>query len=143
MSSFYFIMQHKPTPEQLQAARAVADRILALAPAKAEDRVEGIEYAGSIALLSVPDDPNLGREWFVDRAREIFEALTTPGEGDIVHAMGQQQLAMALTALARWEGAKIVESVTARESIEVKQADGSVKKESVFRFRGFRTVHEY
>ena len=136
-------MQHRPTLEQLQAARALADRILALAPSKVEDRVEGIEYVGRVALLNVPDDPGLGREWFVDRAREILEVLTTLAEGDTFHPMGQQQLAMALTAAARREGAEIVESVTARESVEVTQPDGGVKKESVFRFRGFRTVHEY
>jgi hypothetical protein len=122
-------MQHNPTPGQISGAVAESGRTV----------VELTEKK----LLIVPDDPTLGRDWFVQRAEEIAAAIGGISEGDILHVMGQQQLAMAVAAIGRKAGAMLVESVTPRVSIEVTQPDGSVKKENVFTFSGFRTVHEY
>ena len=91
----------------------------------------------------MPDDPSLGREFFVSRAEKIEVALGGFSADDTVQAMGQQQLAMAVNARAKVAGAQLVESVTARESVEVAQPDGSVKKENVFRFKGFRQMYEF
>lgn len=57
--------------------------------------------------------------------------------------MGQQQLAMALNARGLRAGATLVESVTERKAVETPQTDGSVKKESVFVFRGFRPIYQF
>ena len=127
MSKFFFVMQHQPTAEQMTAAAAVGE-VVQLVDKK---------------LLNVPDDPTLGKEFFTTRAEEIETALGGFSAGDIVHAMGQAQLAAAITARARKVGANLVESVTPRISKEVPQPDGTVKKEVVFSFAGFRTVHEY
>lgn len=144
MATFYFLMQHKPTPEQISAARAMgADKVVALAPAKPEDRVGGVEYEGSISLLNVPDDPGLNRDWFVTQVAKIDDAVGGFANGDTIHAAGQGQLVNAINGIARSLGANCVESVTTRESIDRSQPDGSVKKESVFRFRGFRPVYEF
>ena len=127
MSKFFFVMQHQPTAEQMTAAAAVGE-VVQLTDKK---------------LLNVPDDPTLGKEFFAGRAEEIETALGGFGSGDTVHAMGQAQLAAAITARARKAGAVLVESVTPRISNDVPQADGTIKKELVFSFSGFRTVHEY
>jgi hypothetical protein len=50
---------------------------------------------------------------------------------------------LAVGAIGRRCGATLVESVTPRISKETPQADGTVKKENVFSFAGFRTVYEY
>lgn len=121
-------MQHAPTAEQLTVASEGGRVIIQLADKK---------------LLAVPDDPALNREWFTTRAAEIISAVGGIQEGDTLHVMGQQQLAMAVSAQGRRMGAMLVESVTPRTSKDVPQADGTVKKESVFTFSGFRTVHQY
>lgn len=125
MKKFIFIMQHALTPEQ---KAAVGDR-------------EIVEIADK-ALLNVPEDPCLGREWFATRAEEIVAAVGGISENDTLHVMGQQQLAMAVSALGRKAGAELVESCTKRESAE-KVVDGKVVKTNVFTFTGFRTVHSY
>ena len=121
-------MQHVPTAEQLVTAAEGGREVVQLIDKK---------------LLVVPDDASLGRDWFVQRAEQVSAAIGGFGSGDTVHCMGQQQLEMAVNALARKVGAKLVESVTPRTSKEVHQPDGTVKKENVFSFAGFRTVHEY
>lgn len=126
MKKFIFIMQHALTPEQKSA---VGDR-------------EIVEIADK-ALLNVPEDPNLGREWFATRAEEIISAVGGISEGDTLHVMGQQQLAMAVSALGRKAGAGLVESCTKRDSVEKTLPDGKVVKTNVFTFTGFRTVHAY
>lgn len=118
-------MQHALTPEQ---KAAVGDR-------------EIVEIADK-ALLNVPEDPNLGREWFATRSEEVLAAVGGVSEGDILHVMGQQQLTMAVSAHGRKAGAELVESCTKRESAE-KVVDGKVVKTNVFTFTGFRTVHSY
>lgn len=143
MGTFFFAMQHKPNPEQIAEALKVAERIVALAPTNPADRVEGIEYVGSTALLNVPDEPKLDRAWFVNRAKEILSAFGKMKQGDTVQAMGQYQLANALNAAARRRRALTVESVTARESEEQVQPDGSTKKVVVFRFRGYRPLYKF
>lgn len=143
MKTFYFIMQHTPSPEQLEAARAKAERIVALDPGKPEAVIKGIEYVGSTRLLNIPDDPCLTQNWFVLRAAEIFAATGAIQPGDVLHAMGQPQLVNSLNAVARRQGIELVESVTARESIDEVQLDGSTKKVAVFRFRGYRPVYEF
>lgn len=144
MSKFVFVMQHRPSTEQVEAARATgASRILCLTPTKDEDKVEGIEYGGSVQLLNVPDDPSLRRDWFIHRASEILNAFGGMEATDIFHAMGQPQLANALNAAASRVGAVCVESVTARESVDQQQPDGSTKKVAVFRFKGFRPVYTF
>lgn len=142
MTTFVFVMQHKPTPEQMVAARGISDRVVCLAGNPA-DRIEGVEYLGSTSLLNVPDDPSLPRDWFVQRAQEIFGILGNPAEGDIVHIMGQQQLAQSMSALARDGGMNRVESVTPRKSVDQAQPDGSVRKVSVFEFAGFRQIYDF
>ncbi|MFH1767026.1 MAG: hypothetical protein ABH826_02950, partial [Patescibacteria group bacterium] len=93
MKRFVFIMQHKPTDEQLEAARKMGvEKIIALDPGKPEAQAEGVDYFGTTASLIVPDDPKLNREWFVNRANEIVEAVDGFNQDDIVHVMGQQQL---------------------------------------------------
>lgn len=141
---FVLLMQHTPTPEQLQAVRefGVAE-IVALDSGKPEARVEGVEYRGSTQMLMVPEDPELPREWFVQRAAEILTAVGGVGPGDIVQAMGQIQLANAINAAARHAGARLVESTTRREGVEKLQPDGTVKKEFIFKFAGFRPVYEF
>ena len=96
MSKFFFVMQHVPTVEQLAAAAAVGE-VVQLADKK---------------LLNVPDDAVLSKDLFKGRAAEIETALGGFGAGDTVHAMGQAQLAAAITARARKVGANLVESVT-------------------------------
>jgi len=135
-------MQHKPTNEQMTAAKAIADRVVCLMPGNPADKIEGVEYFGSTSLLNVPDDPSLSRDWFVQRAQEIFNVLN-PVEGDTVHIMGQQQLAQAMSAMARDGGMNRVESVTPRKSVDQTQPDGSVKKVSVFEFAGFRSIYDF
>ena len=125
---FIFVMQHNPTPEQLAAASEGGREVVQLADKK---------------LLAVPDDATLGRDWFSSRAEAIVATVSGIVEGDILHVMGQAQLAAAVQALARKAGAKLVESVTPRTSKDVQQPDGTVKKESVFSFSGFREVHRY
>lgn len=120
-------MQHPLTPEQVAAAQA---------------RGEIVEL-GNKGLLNVPDEPELGRDWFVQRAAEVLAEVGGVAAGDVVHAMGQQQLAMAISAASRRAGATLIESVTRRESVEETLPDKSVKKTNVFRFTGFREVHEY
>jgi len=127
-AKFIFIMQHQPTAEQLTAASEGGREIVQITDKK---------------LLVVPDDANLGRDWFVQRAEEIVKSVGGIKEGDTLHCMGQQQLAMAVTAIGRKAGAALVESVTPRVSKDIPQADGTVKKEFVFSFTGFRTVHSY
>ncbi len=124
---FVFVMQHQPTIEQLESAGKIGDIV------QLEDK----------KLLNVPDDPALGRDFFVKRAEEIEVALGGFSSDDTVQAMGQQQLATAINARAKKTGAVLVESVTARESVEVTQPDGSVKKENIFRFKGFRPMYEF
>ncbi len=125
---FIFIMQHAPTPEQITAASEGGREIVQITDKK---------------LLVVPDDASLGRDWFVQRAEEIAAAVGGFDEGTVAHIMGQAQLAMAAQAIARQAGATLVESVTPRTSVDRPQPDGSVKKESIFTFTGFRTVHSY
>lgn len=127
-AKFIFVMQHNPTAEQLTAASEGGREIVQIQDKK---------------LLIVPDDANLGKEWFTTRAEEIVKAVGGISEGDTLHCMGQQQLAMAVTAIGRRAGANLVESVTPRVSKDIPQADGTVKKEFVFSFTGFRTVHSY
>ncbi len=121
-------MQHAPIPAQMTAASEGGRAIVELKEKN---------------LLNVPDDPLLDHAWFVQRAEEIILAVGGVVQDDILHVMGQQQLAMAVSAIGRRVGATLVESVTPRTSKEVMQQDGSVKKENVFTFSGFRTVHEY
>lgn len=131
MSKFIFIMQHPPTAEQIKAASE-------------EDGREIVQLAlADKKLLVVPDDAGLGRDWFVQRAEQVVSAVGGIAEGDTAHIMGQQQLALAVNAAARRAGARLVESVTPRVSKETPQPDGTVKKENVFSFAGFRELHEY
>jgi hypothetical protein len=126
---FIFIMQHQPTAEQITAASEGGREIVQITDKK---------------LLVVPDDAELGRDWFTQRAEQIVAAVVGGiNEGDTLHCMGQQQLAMAVTAIGRRAGANLVESVTPRVSKDIPQDDGTVKKEFVFSFTGFRTVHSY
>ena len=125
---FIFIMQHQPTTEQINAASEGGREIVQLVDKK---------------LLLVPDDPELSREWFTARAEEITAAVGGISEGDTLHCMGQQQLALAVSAIGRRVGADLVESVTPRTSKDIPQPDGTIKKETVFSFSGFRTVHAY
>lgn len=128
MSKFIFVMSHAPTAAQLEQAAVGGRQVVEL---------------GQKPLLVVPDDANLGREWFVTRAEEVVAAVGGIEEGDTLHVMGQQQLAAAIQAIGRRAGAVLVESVTPRVSVDKPQPDGSVKKENVFTFSGFRTVHQY
>jgi len=121
-------MQHSPTAEQLTSASEGGREIV-----QVSDK----------ALLNVPDDAQLGRDWFVQRAEQIVTAVGGIAEGDTLHVMGQQQLAMAVSAIGRKAGATLVESVTPRVSKDIPQPDGTVKKEFTFSFTGFRTVHTY
>lgn len=157
MKTFLFLMQHLPTLDQVIAARAMGcERIVAMAarpePKKEGDpeAIEGVEYLGNTKLLTVPDDPSLDQNWFVDRASEILQAVTgcevrhshNLQNGDVVHAMGQQQLVNAINALARHE-AELVESVTERKTVESIGADQKVTKTAVFEFKGYRKVYRF
>jgi hypothetical protein len=126
MERFIFIMIHPASEEQMAAC--------------GDAHIEQVSDKG---LLIVPDNPDLEREWFTSRAAEIEKSFAGFGKEDIIQIMGQQQLAMSVSALARKAGATLVESVTPRESVEETLPDGSVKKTNVFRFIGFRTVHRY
>lgn len=128
MAKFFIIMQHTPTPEQR---------------AEGAERFGEIVELGNKALLNVPEDPELGRDWFVQRATEILDAIGGVWPGDTVMAMGQQQLALAVNAEARRRGACLVEAVTRRESVDESQPDGSVKKTNLFRHAGFRALYEF
>ncbi|PJC68031.1 hypothetical protein CO015_05465 [candidate division WWE3 bacterium CG_4_8_14_3_um_filter_42_11] len=148
MATMIFAMQHNPSEAQVAAARAMgAYRLVAMCatpdPAKGQGTpTEGVEYLGRQALLNVPDDLTLGRDWFIAQALKIVDAVGGVAEGDIVQAMGQQQLAMAVNAAARRAGAALVESVTKRESVDMVK-DGTTVKTSVFRFVGYRTLYEF
>ncbi len=124
---FIFVMQHAPTADQIAAAQAVGEVV------QLQDK----------KLLVVPDDANLSRDWFVQRAEAVVTAVGGIKEGDTLHCMGQQQLAAAINAIGRKTGAKLVESVTPRVSKDIPQSDGTVKKELVFSFAGFRELHSY
>ncbi len=127
MKKFVFIMQHTPTAEQVTRA-SESGQVVELSDKK---------------LLLVPDDLYLDYAWFVSRAADIVAAVGGICPGDTVQVMGQQQLAMVVNAHARSCGAELVESVTPRTSKEVHQPDGTVKKETVFSFAGFRKLHNY
>ena len=141
MAKFYFVMQHTPSKDQtLAALQTGTQEIWCLEPVKAEDKLPGVRYYGHVSLLNVPEDPAYSAEDFLKQARILVDGVA---EGDVVHVMGQGQLVNATNAVARWKGASLVESVTARESEEVVQPDGSVKKVAVFRFKGFRPVYDF
>jgi len=127
-TKFIFVMQHAPTAEQITAASEGNREVVQVSDKK---------------LLIVPDDAELGRDWFVQRAEEIVSSVGGIAEGDTLHVMGQQQLAMAVSAIGRKAGATLVESVTPRVSKDIPQPDGTVKKEFIFTFKGFRLVHSY
>ena len=140
---FFFLMQHQPTVQQVEAAREMgAEKIIAMCAAP-EKPLAGVEYLGNNNLLNVPEDPSLDREWFLSRAKKILTAVGDMNPGDIVHAMGQYQLTFALNVLARQAGAELVESVTKRESVDKSLPDGSTKKVAIFRFIGYRPVYEF
>lgn len=124
---FVSVMQHQMTLEQAEEARLLGE----------------VTELADKSLLIVPDDPELGRDFFLQRAEEIIQAVGGLGFGDVFHAGGQAQLVAALVRKARDRQAFPVESVTARESVDQKQEDGSVKKTAVFRFRGFRPVYQF
>ena len=130
MKKFIFIMNHPATVAQIEAAGKVGHQVIELT---SEQR----------KLLTVPDDPILGFDWFYNRSTEILAAVGGVKHGDIVHMMGQQQLASAVSALARRLGAQLIESITPRVSKDFPQPNGSVKKENIFLFSGFRLVHNY
>ena len=135
MAKFYSIMQHPLSSEQ----RAE------IVPLGLVDIVElNVVRKGDFnQLLDVPADPDLGREWFVERAQVIAEALGGFDSADVVLAMGQPQLAAAIQAEARNAGAFVVEAVSERRSVEQTQPDGSTRKVAVFVHRGFRPVYAY
>lgn len=133
MSRFLSIMQHPLSAEQVAEARQMADEVVEL-------RNEVADIGG---YLDVPTDPELGRSWFAAQARVILTVLGGIQSGDIVLAMGQAQLANAIQAIARGDGARLVEAVTERQTKEVAQADGSVRKTSVFVHKGFRPVYDF
>ena len=74
MNKFIFVMQHAPTAEQLTAAAGGGLEVVQISDKK---------------LLIVPDDANLGKEWFTARAEEIVKAVGGIEEGDTAHIMGQ------------------------------------------------------
>ena len=123
-------MNHPANTAQVEAAEKDGHKVIELTSEQKK-------------LLTVPEDPNLGFDWFYNRSTEILAAVGGVKLGDIVHVMGQQQLASAVSALARRFGAQLLESVTPRISKDFPQPDGSVKKENVFLFSGFRVVHNY
>lgn len=127
MSRFIFIMQHALTPDQRAAAEELGD----------------IVELQSKELLNVPPDPDLPRDWFIQRAEEILAAVGGIKEGDTLHAMGQHQLTVALNAAGRRAGARLVESTTERVGVETVQPDGTVVKKFIFKFVGFRPVYEF
>lgn len=146
---FFCLMMHNPTVDQAEAARQLGtESVVAMArkpePKKPGDAepTPGVEYLGITGLLNVPEDPELAREWFVAQAAKIVSAVDLH-EGDIVHCMGQYQLTDAVNAHARRLGATLLESVTKRDSVDVTQPDGSIKKEAVFKFQGYRPVYEF
>lgn len=140
---FYFLSNHKPLREQVIAAKSLGcDEIICLNPVKPEDRVDGVQYVGSQELLIVPDDPALGRGWFVSRAATIVASLGEISEGDIVTIGGQSNLVNAVQAILRMAGCVHVESVSARVSQDETLPDGSVRKTSVFQFAGFRPAYD-
>jgi len=122
-----FVMMHPASIEQLKACEGAS------CISQVEDK----------SLLIVPDDPELSRDWFVQRATEIENSFLGFSDEDIIHVMGQQQLAMAVIALGRKAGSTIVESVTPRKSVEKTLPNGTVEKTNIFTFSGFRTVHSY
>ncbi len=108
MKKFIFIMNHPATVAQIEAAGKVGHQVIELT---SEQR----------KLLTVPDDPILGFDWFYNRSTEILAAVGGVKHGDIVHMMGQQQLASAVSALARRLGAQLIESITPRVFIKAWQ----------------------
>ena len=112
-------MNHSATLEQLSAASNLAAEVIQFT-----DR----------DLLTVPHDPNLPREWFTTRAEEIIRLVGGIQKGDVLHVMGQPQLAIAVMAAGRRAGARIVESIHPRTKIPGKRP---------FQFSGFRDVYEY
>lgn len=150
MAKFVFAMQHHPSAAQVADLKAVfgGDRqVVALAatpdPTKGQgDAQPGVTYLGKAALLAVPDDPGLSRDWFVQRAADLV-AATGLEAGDVVLAQGQAQLANALAAAARQIGASPVEATTKRVTVEQRQEDGSTKKVAVFEHCGYRTLFEF
>lgn len=146
---FYFGMQHNPTVIQAEAARAMGtETVLAMCrkpePKKPGDAepTPGVEYLNLAGLLNVPEDVELPREWFVKKAEEIVNALGVQS-GDVLHFMGQFQLTAAVNAHGRRIEAVLRESVTKRVSVDVPQSDGTVKRELVFNFEGYRPVYEF
>lgn len=149
MSKFYFGMQHNPTSVQAEGARQMgAEAVLAMCrkpePKKPGDAepTPGVEYLNLAGLLNVPEDKDLPREWFVGQAAQIVSALGVES-GDVLHFMGQFQLTAAVNAHGRKIEAVLLESVTKRVSVDVPQADGTVKRELVFNFEGYRPVYEF
>lgn len=128
MPRFVYVMQHTPSPEQAAEVKAMG-----LVPVELADK----------AMLIVPDDPTLNIAWFEDQAFRVEEIFGGFSSEDVVMVMGQQQLSMAIQARAWRAGCRLVEAVTARESVETVGADGAVTKTAVFRHRGFREVHNY
>jgi hypothetical protein len=124
---FIFIMQHTPTDIQVSEGKKLGD----------------VFELNDKKLLLVPDDPSLQKVWFEEQAKKIEAVFGGFGPQDTVHAMGQGQLVNALNAAAVRAGAKIVESVTKRVSRDVPQPDGTIKKELIFDFCGFREVYQF
>ncbi len=73
----------------------------------------------------------------VSVARTVAEHVVASGHG-WAHVSGEPSFLVACVALLQRAGVRCVQATTERQSREVAQPDGSVHKESVFRFAQWR-----
>lgn len=99
---------------------------------------------GSVVDIAFPQvDTKAGSEEINDlvvgKYNEISSALADKGDKiNVVMVEGEFVFTCRMVTLLKEKGIKTVAAVTARETSEEKQPDGSVKKISKFRFEGFR-----
>ena len=106
----------KFTPEQLQA-------------------LEGFSIVAEVPFPQVP--ASASREEVQALAQESVERIMA-FRPDVVMCQGEFTLTYAVVTELKARGVKVVSACSDRNSREVVHDDGSVTKESVFRFRQFR-----
>ena len=131
---FISIMQHRLTPSQRDAAWELLEKTR-------EFQCEvGVKELENKELLTVPADPELSAEWFLNQSELIEKELDGFKRGDLVLIHGQLQLVNAIVALVYERGATPLEACTERKAIEEMQGEKVVKR-AVFEFVGYRVIY--
>lgn len=127
-------MQHQLTPAQRDAAWELSEETRQF---QCEIGVKELENK---ELLTVPAEPGLSAEWFLNQSELIEKELGGFRKGDLVLVQGQLQLVNAVAALVYERGATPLEACTERRAVEEMQSEKVVKR-TIFEFVGYRTIY--